>query len=225
MATKFDVSGEQHFSITGQMLEIQRQLRLKSGSPLDPEKLKAALQDIIENKFVEKEKKSGRRPLKVISQTSHLRLISDNSEINLEATDGSKFIYNSESTFKSYISSDFKSYGLAKKGVATKKTSVSVYELVKVGTGKQIFESFNANLDKLVLTQNQIIDFCEKYPTWLRQNGYAILFLTKDGNNYFVVYVYVYSDGLSVRVHHFEDGHVWDARYQRRVVVPQLLVA
>lgn len=48
MAQKFIVTGEQHYRITGQLLEIQRQIRMKMGSPIDPESVKRALQDIIE---------------------------------------------------------------------------------------------------------------------------------------------------------------------------------
>lgn len=45
---KFVVASEQYYGITGQLLEIQRQLRLKGGSPINPEYLKYTLQDIIE---------------------------------------------------------------------------------------------------------------------------------------------------------------------------------
>ncbi len=222
MATKFDVTGEQHFSITGQMLEIQRQLRLKSGSPLDPEKLKTALQNIIENKF-EKAKESDGRLLRVISQTPYVKLISENTEIILDATDGSKFISEAKSTFKSGIDPDFKNYGLAKKGKKTAKTPVDVYEITRDGTSKEIFKSFNTNLDKLVMTQHQIIDFCEKHPFWLNKNGCSNLFLTKKGRNYFVVSVDVYSDVLYVYVYRFVNDSVWNAKFQLRIVVPQLI--
>lgn len=48
MAKKYFVSGDQHYRITGQLLEIQRQLRTKDGSPIDPEKARIELQEIIE---------------------------------------------------------------------------------------------------------------------------------------------------------------------------------
>ena len=41
---KFSVTGDQYFKIDGIMLDIKRQLRTKSGSPLDPEKVIAELQ-------------------------------------------------------------------------------------------------------------------------------------------------------------------------------------
>jgi hypothetical protein len=73
------------------------------------------------------------------------------------------------------------------------------------------------------MTQAQIIRFCEKHPTWLRQEGYATFFLTKVGDEYFVVLVRVGSGGLAVGVNRLGSGGVWVSEYRRRVVVPQLI--
>jgi len=48
---RFVVEGSQYQEIDGQMMEIKRQLRDKKGSVLDPEKVKEALQNIIEGAF------------------------------------------------------------------------------------------------------------------------------------------------------------------------------
>lgn len=45
------VAGELYESITGQLFELGRQLRQKSGYPYDPHQLKAALQEAIEGRF------------------------------------------------------------------------------------------------------------------------------------------------------------------------------
>ena len=50
MATRV-VAGELYESITGQLFEIGRQLRQKGGYPYDPERLKQALQAVIEGRF------------------------------------------------------------------------------------------------------------------------------------------------------------------------------
>ena len=47
------VAGEQYESITGQLFEIARQLRQKSGYPHDPETLKLFLQRAVEGRFIE----------------------------------------------------------------------------------------------------------------------------------------------------------------------------
>jgi hypothetical protein len=49
-----NVTGEMYEKIDGQLFEIKRQIRQKSGYPYDLEKLQAALQAIIEGEFLEK---------------------------------------------------------------------------------------------------------------------------------------------------------------------------
>jgi len=48
---KFFVNGDEYQEIDRKMLEIKRQLLQKSGCPLDPQKVKIALQDIVEGQF------------------------------------------------------------------------------------------------------------------------------------------------------------------------------
>lgn len=47
------VAGELYYDIDGQLAEIKRQLRQTTGYPYDPVKLKVALQDAIEGRFVD----------------------------------------------------------------------------------------------------------------------------------------------------------------------------
>lgn len=141
----------------------------------------------------------------------------------IEALDGKAYISDAKKTFKSGIDGDFKNWGLNQSGPATAETLVDVSEMVKDATFVQIFTGITPDLDKLVLTQTQIIRFCEKHPTWLRQEGYATFFLTKVGGEYFVVHVFVSSDGLEVCVYQFLHDGVWRAVARPRVVSPQLV--
>lgn len=212
MAEKFSVTGDQRDSITGQMLEIQRQLRQKGGSPIHPDNVALALQDIIEGKFVRK-----------IEENKILRLLSSGKSIIIDACDGKLTLANAKEVFKSGIDSDFENWGLNQPTSATEQTVAQVSEMIKDANFAQIFGSLGGNLDSLCLTQHQIIKFCEKHPTWLRQESYATFFLTKAGDEYFVVSVDVRSGGPEVRVYRLEDGGVWRAVYRRRVVSPQLM--
>lgn len=153
---------------------------------------------------------------------SILKLISGGEKITIEPLDGQEFIYNAKDIFKSYIDENFKNWGLNEPSLATTKTSLDVHEMVIDGTYKEIFTSISDDLEKLVMTQAQICLFCKKHLNWLRRNGNATFFLIKKGKEYFVVYVYVYSDGLDVGVDRFEDDSVWSGGYRHRVVVPQL---
>lgn len=213
---KFNVTGEQYFSIDGQMLEIKRQLRLKSGSPIDPELVGLALQDIVEGKFDRFEKNEKKSAL-------ILRVISGNEKLMIEALDGKAYISDAKKTFKSGIDGDFKNWGLNQSCPATAETLLDVSEMTSDGTFVQIFTDISSDLEKLVMTQAQIIRFCEKHPTWLRQEGYATFFLTKVNGEYFVVLVFVSSDGLHVFVFRLEYVTVWYGAFRLRVVSPQLI--
>jgi len=162
-----------------------------------------------------------------------LRLISDQA-LNIKALDGNRFIYNSKQTFKSYIDPSFVNWNLNKAGIATDKTKVQVHEMIGNGTFIDIFSSMPGAWSQKWLSQDQIIEFCETLPYWLRQKGLATFFLTKkdenkpiDENkpedNLVVILVSVRSGGLSVRVRRLEDGDVWDGEYRHRVVSPQLI--
>jgi len=155
-------------------------------------------------------------------KNSILSLISGNDKLMIEASDGKAYIFDAKNIFKSGIDGDFKNWGLNKSGPATKEILVDVNETVSDGTFVQIFTGISSDLEKLVMTQAQIIRFCEKHPTWLRQEDYATLFLTKVGYEYFVVYVRVRSDGLLVRVRRLEDDIVLCGQYRHRVVSLQL---
>ena len=226
---KFNVTGEQRDDIDGQMIEIKKQLRLKSGSPIDPELVKITLQDIVEGKFKEQVVKN-----KAIENPSILRLISEDGVLTLKDSDGSRLIYNAKDTFKSGIDNDFVRWGINNPGIATAKTPVQVCEIVQDGTFMDIFSALPGTWSQKWLSQDQVIEFCETLPEWLRQENYATFFLVKkdekepiDENNpqdnLVVVYVFVYSDGLSVCVRRLEYDRVWYGEYRRRVVSPQLI--
>ena len=124
----------------------------------------------------------------------------------------------SKSDLFSYIGSDFKNWNL------DNQKKVSVYELNKDATFKQMFNELNHDLDKLCLTQEQILSFIENYKDKLHPKGYATLFLLKENDEYFVADVYWDSsfERLGVDVSHFDDECVWRADFRLRVVAPQL---
>jgi len=154
---------------------------------------------------------------------SILKLISGGEKIMIEALDGKEYISNARKTFKSGIDRDFENWGLNQAGPATAETLLDVHEMIGDGNFVRIFTDITSDLDKLVMTQNQIIRFCEKHPTWLRQEGYATFFLTKINGEYLVVYVLVHVGGLYVNVSRLESANVWGGACRNRVVSPQLM--
>lgn len=208
---KFTVTGDQYFDIDGQMIEIKRQFRQKGGSPIDPELVTLALQNIIEGKFNRSKKKN-----------AVLKLLSKGESIIIDACDGTETLVMAKETFKSGIDSDFKRWDTNKAGVSTEKTPVQVHEMVKDATLAQMFGSLGTDLDKLCLTQHQIKTFCEVHKEWLRKDEYATFFLFKVDKQFFVAGVSVRSVGLYVGMNRFKYDFVCSAEYSRRVVVPEL---
>ena len=154
---------------------------------------------------------------------SILQVISGGEKLMIEALAGASYISDAKKTFKSNIDRNFKNLGLNKSCSATAEIMVDVSEMVSNGTLVQIFTGITSDFDRIVMTQAQIIRFCEKYPTWLCQEGCATFFLTKVNGEYFVVGVGVNSDGLRVSVGRLENDGVWGGEYRLRVVSPQLL--
>lgn len=121
------------------------------------------------------------------------------------------------------IDVDFRKWKADERGKSTSKAKAAVYELTKNGTFKQIFGSISSDAGKLRLTQAQIKGFVIKHRRWLRTYGYAIFFLFKSNNDFFVANVSVGSGGsLFVGVRRFDDGSGWDADLRHRVVILKL---
>lgn len=140
---------------------------------------------------------------------------------------GDDIIKNADETF-TYIDSDFKNRKLTSGQKANTQT-LELYEITKDAKLKQMFESLGVDLDKLCLTQSQIIEFCKNHKNLLRTDGYATFFLFRKDeklpakpDNLFVAIVYFDDDGLNVHVSKFEYDDVWNAEYRHRVVLPQL---
>ena len=165
-------------------------------------------------------------------ENSILRLISGEENLILKASDGSRLIYQSANTFKSHLDPDFIAWGLNKKGIATTETRIQIHEMIAEDNFMAIFKSLPGSWAQKVLSQNQIIDFCEQLPEWLKSDACATMFLcrideTKEvdeknpQNNLVVVSVSV-GAGLRARIFRLDNDHVWGAGYARRVVVPQV---
>jgi hypothetical protein len=155
----------------------------------------------------------------VITKPSITRLIE--SGVMIEKCDGKAYISDAKNIFKSYINLSFRDFFLNKKDQATEETLLDIHEIVESANCSQIFLSLNTDLDKLVMTQNQIIRFCEKYSTLLRKKGFATFFLVKENNEYFVVLVTMHPGGLRIGFIRFKCNRVWLGEYRHRLVIPQ----
>ncbi len=152
----------------------------------------------------------------------YLRPLLGAEALGISACDGARTIAQAICVFRSHIDPDFKHWGLDVASAATPAARVQVHEQVKDATFGQMFTSLSSNLDKLVLMQAQVIEFCQKHASWLQQNDYSTLFLLKVAGEFFVAGVCVESDGLGVHVVRFDDNNLWGGGRRFRLVFPQL---
>lgn len=160
------------------------------------------------------------KPKPILAQRSYLRLISGGTKLTVPACFGNRTIAKANGVFRGHIDRDFVDYGLDVVGVATTDTDVEVHELVRQESFYDIYNSVSVDLDKLVLTQDQVISFVEIHRNWLRSDGYGTFFLLREGNEFFVVRV-VYGH-FRVHVHRLSHARPWYGVYGCRIVLPQL---
>lgn len=154
--------------------------------------------------------------------TSCLTLISGGEKIAIKATSGKKLISQAKKVFPGWIDPDFENYGCNVADEAKPETPVQVFELTTNADFQKMFGSFEAELDDLTLTQEQIISFVEEHESWLHPQGWYTFFLFKANGKFFVARVDRSDRGLEVDVDHFSYAYVWHASVRGRVVVPQL---
>ncbi len=157
-----------------------------------------------------------------------LKLISGATKLVLKAADGTKYIGAAKKVFPGWIDGDFKNRKLHVASQPTPETPVQVYELIKDGTFAQVYGGFGENIDRLCLTQHQIIDFVVEYQSWLRTEGYATLFLFKEKTQeadekeatekFFVAFVRWSDRELKVLVLRLSRDVVWGAERRHRFV-------
>lgn len=163
-------------------------------------------------------------------------------KIAIGALDGQTVITEARNTFKSLVDCDFSEFGLEAKSEPTKETNILIYQVTVESTFIQIFTSINENLDKIVLTMSQIIDFCHENPGLITRERYGLFFLTSKkrkrnflkkildfllfhgaDKQYFVVRAYPGTEGLGVTVYRllFKDGAIWPLDKNLLVVCPE----
>lgn len=138
----------------------------------------------------------------------------------IEALDGRQYISKAKSIFK-YIDGNFKHWGLNRRGKSTSETFVDIYQLVGICTFDQVFKNISEKLDQLVMTQHQIIRFCEKYPSLILKPDGITSFLMKTKKEYFIARVNILSDGLYIFIDPFKTKNVWAWEGAFRFIAPR----
>lgn len=153
-----------------------------------------------------------------------LRLISKGERVVIPPLYGRSTIARSKGVF-SYFHYYFTNC-FYKPGPNTAEILVDIYEMEQGITFKQAFNHLNHDLDKLVLTQSQIVYLCRKRDDLFRQSRIGTGFLIKENSEYFVACVFQCSNGLEIRVFSFDyDMFVFRGDFLQIIVPRQASLA
>lgn len=202
--TNYYVTKSQKTVIAGLMKGIEKKVFSSDGSLDDPVLVIQSLQNITQGKFND-----------VI-----LRPVSNNEHIVIDACDGTE-TFNNEDMFEVGI---FYVDKVSTDGsvLPTKKTLVRVYEIVKDGTFEEICGAVGVSIDRLCLTEHQIIGFFKNCKKWMHPNHCGTYFIFKSGDKIAVAGISGWRGGFRVSVHTLHEYVSWSVESLPRLVVPRI---
>lgn len=149
------------------------------------------------------------------------RSILRGARLVLPPTDGERTFVKARDVFPWHLDGDFHNWGTDASSKSTTESLIDVREIIQDGTFPEIFGSISADLERLCLTQDQIITFCLRYRNWLRGDGYSTFFLFKSSEQPFIADVSVRFSQLQALVHPFWRGDRVYGIHLKRLVVPK----
>lgn len=137
------------------------------------------------------------------------------NDLIIDSLNGDQYIYQAD-IFSKISRSNFTDYLDNKK---TENITVSVLRpLITPYSLVSLFEDINEDFESLVLTQNQIINFCERYYDNINVRGLVHNFLVKEGDDFYVVLVRSLNNELLIRK--FSIYHEIFDEYLPFIVIP-----
>ena len=123
--------------------------------------------------------------------TKVLKLISDGDILKIMALDGARNIESSKDIFGAVVSVWEDSFLTDESNKKTYETEILVYELARDNTTLKMFGSLNENLKPLCLTQDQIIEYINKYKQYKNplHKNIINMFLFESNNKFFRVWI------------------------------------
>lgn len=119
----------------------------------------------------------------------------------IEALGGQKSILDFKERYR-FVDRDFKFFRLSGPSPVTPEIYVDVLEFTSDCSLFQIFHELTSDFKEIIMTQTQIVRFCELYPECLSQK-YANFFLTKVREDYLAVYLYLDESGIRFHFNQF----------------------
>lgn len=211
LKNKFNITQVQYLNFDKQITKIKTNLQsgLTGNCPYNPELISKALDDIEKGKF---HINNNNKILRLISE---IKLIPDNSL--------KKFIADAKDVFKGGIDSDF-SYLHDSTNQLSESTTVNVWEMFnKNSRFAKMMYSLSKDLNKISLSQNEIINFCMYHKGFLSHKLTFFLFKEEHGS-YFVANVYSKDEGLYIYPRRIEYKEKWEGSSSNRLVVKKTII-
>lgn len=106
---------------------------------------------------------------------------------------------------------------------ATPETFIDVSEIISDKTFLEMYTGLADSLDKMTLTQPQIMTICNQYFRRLAQDECQNIFLTKINGEYFIIMTKMgANDSLVLSYFPLNYDYVWHRETQRRIFYPRL---
>ncbi len=156
------------------------------------------------------------------SQDEVLTLVPEGEKIIIEALPaGYSTISQAKDVFP-YAGTDIEYRNINNEQKAKKETIVNIYESKKgIVSFSQVFNPLNEDLNKLCLTQGQVVNFCRKKSQHLCQGG-PTFFLIKENDEFLIIKVHSFANGLIVAANLFDDNDGLSDISNYRLVVPAI---
>ena len=161
-------------------------------------------------------------------QTPITSLVENGRSFSINATKGEKTISKATDLFTVWIDERFETSGFNKPGKPTQKILAKIHRINKKESLVKTFSSISLDFNKLVLEQEQIIDFCAGYPSLFLQEDVGTLFITKADGWFYAVLVVTRKNGLEVMLYDARSNkkaiYEWIHFKNLRIITPDLTI-
>lgn len=155
-------------------------------------------------------------------------LVVNGREFPINSTKGEKTISKATDLFTVWIDEKFETSGFNKPGKPTQKILAKIHKINREESLVKTFSSISLDFNKLVLEQEQIIDFCADYPYLFLQEDVGTLFITKADGWFYAVLVVTRKNGLEVMLYNARSNkkaiYEWIHFENLRIITPDLTI-
>ncbi len=139
------------------------------------------------------------------------------------ALSGEKHIAAAPEVFLSFISTDFWKWRIDKPGKRTEAVVCRPFDLIGNGEFEKIFSEFDQ--ERLIFSQNQIVEFCRLFPEYILETDGTTFFPFVENNFPYIAAVKRFPDGLFVIPRSQRDDDIFCGdRYRYRIVIPETAI-